>query len=245
VTVSPHARSNHAEAELGDLEGVVDGSMLETMSNALRHRGFVVVPDALPRPVTLGLRAELDRLQSGGFTRAGVGRDGDWQRLDRVRRDHIHWLDSDSTTTAWYFAWIESLRLGLNRSLFLGLFDYECHFAWYPLGGYYRTHLDAFRGEDNRKVSTVLYLNDGWKPSDGGELVIHEPVDDQRLDDTTIYTVARIVTPRFGTMVLFLSEEFPHEVLTAARARYSLAGWFRVNASGSGTVDPPVFALSS
>ena len=144
---------------------------------------------------------------------------------------------------AFTFIWV-ALIIAVGLTLFLGLFDYECHYAWYPAGGYYRTHLDAFRGEDNRKVSTVVYLNDDWKPSDGGELVIHQPVDDQRLDDTTMYAMARIVTPRFGTMVLFLSEEFPHEVRTAARARYSLAGWFRINTSGSGAVDPPVFTLS-
>lgn len=34
-----------------------------------------------------------------------------------------------------------------------------------------------------------------------------------------------------GTLVVFLSEEFEHEVLPAKRDRYSIAGWFRVNPS--------------
>jgi len=32
-------------------------------------------------------------------------------------------------------------------------------------------------------------------------------------------------------LVIFLSEEFPHEVLPANTHRYSIAGWFRVNNS--------------
>jgi SM-20-related protein len=48
------------------------------------------------------------------------------------------------------------------------------------------------------------------------------------------------VVPLMGTLVTFLSEEFPHEVLPAARDRYSIAGWFRVNTSATDKVDPPL-----
>jgi len=47
------------------------------------------------------------------------------------------------------------------------------------------------------------------------------------------------VVPLFGTIVVFLSEEFPHEVLPARRDRFSVAGWFRVNASINNKIDPP------
>jgi SM-20-related protein len=40
-------------------------------------------------------------------------------------------------------------------------------------------------------------------------------------------------------LVVFLSEEFPHEVLPTATDRYSIAGWFRVNTSSAERVDPP------
>ncbi|MBV1883381.1 MAG: 2OG-Fe(II) oxygenase [Pseudomonadales bacterium] len=36
-----------------------------------------------------------------------------------------------------------------------------------------------------------------------------------------------------GTLVLFLSETFPHEVLKSQRQRLSLTGWFRVNANNN------------
>ena len=47
------------------------------------------------------------------------------------------------------------------------------------------------------------------------------------------------VTPSFATLVCFLSERFPHEVLPAKRPRYSIAGWYRVNGSTTQRVDPP------
>lgn len=47
------------------------------------------------------------------------------------------------------------------------------------------------------------------------------------------------VAPLHSSIVIFLSEEFPHEVLPAASDRYSVAGWFRVNGSIDNRIDPP------
>ncbi len=69
-------------------------------------------------------------------------------------------------------------------------------------------------------LSIVTYLNDDWQDSDGGELIIYTEDGDN---------IAERVYPRAGTVVVFLSEVFAHEVLPATRDRYSIAGWFRVN----------------
>ncbi len=37
------------------------------------------------------------------------------------------------------------------------------------------------------------------------------------------------VIPHANTLVVFLSDKFPHEVLPTKRKRYSIAGWFRVD----------------
>ena len=76
----------------------------------------------------------------------------------------------------------------------------------------------------------VVYLNPNWGADDGGELVLYQNDAD---------TEGLKVTPLMGTVVLFLSEEFPHEVLPAQRDRYSIAGWYRVNGSTPDRVDPP------
>jgi len=172
-----------------------------------------------------GLR-EADRLE-----RAGIGRDLDFQ-LDRdVRRDFISWINRGSSPVqARLLDHLEQLRIALNRRLFLGLFEFEGHFAHYPPGGFYRRHRDSFRGAANRLVSLVIYLNEHWQAGDGGELVLY--TDDEQAELATI-------EPRAGTLALFLSEEVPHEVRPAGRDRLSIAGWFRLNSSVNGVIDPP------
>ena len=117
---------------------------------------------------------------------------------------------------------MEELRIGLNRLLFLGLFDYESHYAIYGAGAGYGKHSDVLNGQNNRILTTVLYLNEDWQARDGGELILFAPA-----GDTAIATVM----PTFGTMIIFLSDGAPHEVLTAHRTRRSIAGWFRGRAA--------------
>jgi SM-20-related protein len=115
---------------------------------------------------------------------------------------------------------MDEFRLAINQRLFLGLFDYESHYAIYPKGAFYKKHLDAFKGKSNRVLSTVFYLNKDWQAHNGGELLIYKPESEEVLET---------VQPNLGRLVIFLSEQFPHEVLPAQQQRYSIAGWFRVN----------------
>ncbi|MEO1954055.1 MAG: 2OG-Fe(II) oxygenase, partial [Campylobacterales bacterium] len=78
---------------------------------------------------------------------------------------------------------------------------------------------DAFKNSKNRVVTTVFYLNDDWKKENGGELIIYDKYDKYLTK----------VTPKLNTLVVFMSEEFPHEVLKSNKKRYSIAGWFRVD----------------
>ena len=69
---------------------------------------------------------------------------------------------------------LEQLRLELNREAFLGLFELELHYAWYPPGAGYARHVDQPRGGTQRQVSLVLYLNAEWQPLAGGALRIFD-----------------------------------------------------------------------
>lgn len=162
--------------------------------------------------------------------RAGIGREGDFRVRKDVRGDRIRWLSRSDPVQARFLAQMEALRLVLNRRLFLGLFEFEAHYAHYPAGAFYRRHVDSFRGAANRMVSLVAYLNDDWGEDDGGELVLYDAAGRTRL---------ATIAPQAGRVVLFLSEEIPHEVLPARRDRLSIAGWFRLNASVAGQIDPP------
>ncbi len=202
---------------------------LDNLADNLADKGFMVIPDLLPMGIAEALLLEVTEYNSQQFQQAGIGREQQQQQNQFVRTDEIRWLNGQSTAQQAFLATMEQLRLGLNRRLFMGLFDYECHFAHYGPGNFYKKHLDAFKGRTNRILSTVLYLNPGWTSEDGGELLMYE----KRRKEAFLK-----ITPLFGQMVVFLSERFPHEVLAAKRDRYSIAGWFRVNTSIGGAIDP-------
>lgn len=199
------------------------------IAREINQRGYLVLHDIFPVKHLGGLFIDIKDSDSKAFHSAGIGREQDIQVNNFIRRDRIRWLDQQHTPAMFYFEWMEQLRERLNRELFLGLFDYECHYAHYPKGAFYKKHLDSFRGSSNRKLTTILYLNPDWQSGDGGELVLYH-------EDGN--SVIETVSPTFGTMVIFLSEEFPHEVLPASRSRYSLTGWFRVNSTNSTSLDP-------
>ena len=207
----------------------IDLPLFDEIADGLTERGFVVLPLALPPAVSEALLLRVTALGDDAFRRAGVGRERDFQLNRFVRSDEIRWLTNADAAEAQYLAWMEQLRQAINRRLFMGLFDYEAHFARYLPGAFYKKHLDAFKGRSNRVLSTVFYLNSGWQEADGGQLLIYG-------DDDSIVSK---VTPLMGTLVVFLSDSVPHEVLAAQRTRYSIAGWFGVNGSINAQIDPP------
>lgn len=186
--------------------------------DALATQHHAVVRDALPAALWQGLRAEAENLLgAGAFAPAQVGRAQGRQRAGSIRGDRSCWLAGDMVAGGAYLRWMDGLRLRLNRELFLGLDEFEAHYAHYPAGAFYRRHVDRHRDSNARVVSAVFYLNAGWGERDGGELVLHGA------DDVHLLTLA----PRGGTLVLFMSADMPHEVLPAQRERWSIAGWFR------------------
>jgi SM-20-related protein len=211
-------------------QGPFDGDIFARIIHALHNRGYVILNDVFDIEQIQRLFIDIKDTDSRYFHMAGIGREQDHQLNRFVRRDRICWLDRSHQPVQFYLDWAEQLRQRLNREFFLGLFDYECHYAHYQKGAFYKKHLDAFKGNSNRRLSSILYLNPNWQAADGGELVLYAGDGE---------TVLETVLPSFGTMVLFLSEEFPHEVLPAKRSRYSLTGWYRVNTSNSLRPDPP------
>jgi len=154
----------------------------------------------------------------GRFHPAGIGHVA--ERHADVRGDDIHWVEQEAPL-AWDLQQQELARLkdAINATLYLGLHDFEGHYAAYPAGAGYARHVDRFRGDNRRVLSVVLYLNQGWDPEDGGELCLYGSQEAPE-------PVARI-SPEGGTLICFLSEHVPHEVLPTRRMRWSLSGWFR------------------
>lgn len=184
---------------------------------ALATQAWVVIPEFLKAEQVLQLRTQaLSQYAAGRFKPAAVGQGSRQAVHADIRRDAVLWLEDHETGVASEFLnWLADLRLALNQALFLGLVETELHFAVYPSGGFYRKHIDNFRGGSARLVTVILYLNADWQPQDGGQLRLY--LEDQSLD----------IAPVAGTLVLFLSERFEHEVLPTEQERLSLTGWLR------------------
>ncbi|CAK2337737.1 SM-20-related protein [Vibrio crassostreae] len=154
------------------------------------------------------------------WKKARIGRNDEVTRESTIRSDKIQWVRRDMGEPASLFLdKMEQIRLEANQAFFLGLFEYEAHFAKYEKGDFYQKHLDCFKGNENRRLTTVFYMNDEWTEEDAGELVVYD------LKDNHIATIP----PKSGRLFVFLSEQFPHEVLPTNTERFSIAGWFRIN----------------
>ena len=186
-----------------------------TIADALAGPGWIVIPNFLSAAQLQHLQ-QLASQRRDAFVAAGVGREAAHQVRQDIRGDAVLWIENDDAEMAAANQRMSDLQHSLNRELFLGLAELEWHFARYPVGSFYQRHLDQHRNQDTRVVTVVQYLNDNWTETDGGQLRIYLE-NDQHFD----------VTPHGGTLVVFLSHRFEHEVLPAQRERLSLTGWYR------------------
>jgi SM-20-related protein len=187
----------------------------------LADKGWCVVDDFVSAEWAAELLEE-QRQQSrhGDFRGAGIGRDPAFLLDTQTRGDQILWLDRGNALPAQqrYLTLLEELRQAVNRELFLGLYRLDMHAATYPPGGFYRRHLDAFRHDNLRVLSVVMYLNRCWQSGDGGALRLYL---DAHPDGPFVD-----VLPESGRLVTFLSDRFQHEVRETHRLRSSITGWF-------------------
>lgn len=82
-------------------------------------------------------------------------------------------------------------------------------------GGCFPMHTDSARGIDQRQVSAIVYLNQAWEPSHGGQLQLFpfpwEPL---------------LIEPLMDRLVLMSSPHMVHRVLPSFKDRYCFTIWF-------------------
>lgn len=188
---------------------------------ALATRGHAWFPEVLPAAAWQSLHAEAEALHgAAGFAPARIGRERGLARETAVRGDELCWLQPEMPAGGRYLDWMDGLRQVLNRELFLGLAEFEAQYAHYPVGAFYKTHVDRHRDSNARVISAVFYLNPDWPAGAGGEIVMYDAA------GAELFRQA----PAGGSLLLFRSEDMPHQVLPATRERWSIAGWFRTRA---------------
>lgn len=223
--------------ELPPKDAAVVSQNAELVVEQLSNRGWAVVPKLLDELETRELRKALQELWTKHERNDLHFEKGDLEEGYDVdqRSDYVLWLDDiPEESSAASSAGLQSclLRqhslLGVVSNAFgCRIEDLNGHFALYPAGGRFVFHVDEFppghesrvSGEPHRRVSLVTYLNEAdWQTSDGGCLRMFHYDKDGREGSTDIL-------PLGGTCVVFWSEVCFHEVLPAARTRYSLTTW--------------------
>jgi SM-20-related protein len=189
----------------------------------LSDSGLCICPGFLSKKEVHIFRSQLNAVRAREkFHRAGIGQGTAREVHDLVRRDEIFWIERSAPDTFAEELWakLDELQNAFNTSpLYLGIKDFEGHYARYAQGGYYRRHLDRLRKNNTRVVSLIIYLNENWSTRDGGCLRLYNDSQDK----------AKFieVDPVGGTMVCFMSEDLEHEVSTCNSTRLSISGWFR------------------
>ena len=148
---------------------------------------------------------------------AGTGNADKLIHNTAIRNDVIYWLDKKNNNAHEnaFFVQIEAFIEYLNISCYAGITGYEFHYSLYETGSFYRKHLDQFQDNSSRQFSMISYLNANWQENDGGELLIHQLDNDQK------------ISPTQGKTVFFKSNELVHEVLVTNERRMSVTGWLK------------------
>jgi SM-20-related protein len=191
---------------------------LTRLCDNLSTHGWSQHEHFLPPELMRSLAAECKQLHEQDILKlARVGSGNTPTLQTQIRGDKIAWLQTgQSTACDTYLLMMEQVRVLINENLYLGLEEYETHFAFYTPGASYQQHRDRFNDNDARTISVVIYLNENWETEQGGALRLHP----QGL-------ATQDIAPMASRMVVFLSAEMLHEVLPATRDRMSLTGWFR------------------
>jgi SM-20-related protein len=191
-------------------------SLWEKQMDLLAQQDYTVIDDFLEiSDLEQVLSFFKEKVTDDKLAKAAIGVTGKEKIIEEIRGDYTFWLDKarDSPSLK-LFDTLDEMKSLINRMFFLSLSDYEFHLALYPIGSFYKKHLDQFQGRNNRMISMVLYLNENWTTGDGGELKIY-PINE---DPITI-------DPLLNRCVLFRSDTLYHEVLTAQCDRKSVTGW--------------------
>jgi Rps23 Pro-64 3,4-dihydroxylase Tpa1-like proline 4-hydroxylase len=159
----------------------------------------------------------LHLLQDGLLVAAGTGNDEKLSHDTKVRSDTIYWLDKKHNNiheTA-FLEQMDAFIVYLNTECYAGITSSEFHYSLYETGSFYVKHLDQFQDNSSRAFSMISYLNADWQEADGGELLLHQIGNIQK------------IAPTQGKTVFFKSDELVHEVLVTNVRRMSIAGWLK------------------
>eukprot|EP00811_Abedinium_folium_P036867 NODE_9536_length_1417_cov_3.268992.p1 GENE.NODE_9536_length_1417_cov_3.268992~~NODE_9536_length_1417_cov_3.268992.p1 ORF type:complete len:431 (+),score=121.58 NODE_9536_length_1417_cov_3.268992:49-1341(+) len=211
---------------------------LTLLAKQLHDATWLLVEDFLTPEVAATLEASVASRPEGvpptdgnidGWIKGGTASSHGWREHRRGDIDRFSASDEQMPGTSAFFEAGGALLLGLRQNgnpeveEWLRHVDFhnDAMFAVYPGGASrYVKHIDnAQWPTDGRRVTMILYLNREWEPAHGGCLRLYEP------GIANMQTKADI-EPLHNRLVVFWSEEMPHEVLPCHAARAAVSMWF-------------------
>lgn len=190
----------------------------DCLINSYIENKIGIAEDFLSARLSAHLKNNLQLLYAGQQLKlAGTGQDASHEPDKLFRSDIIYWLDRihNDPFENQFFDQMDTFIQHLNETCFTGITSYEFHYTLYETGTFYKKHLDQFKHNDSRQYSIIMYLNDNWKLTDGGELCIYGEAGIQH------------ISPNSGKIVFFKSSELQHEVLLTHKPRMSITGWLK------------------
>lgn len=247
-----HTRLNHLNLSASTIPRITTDSL-----NDLNTKGYVILDNFIPTELALELKADVANLRSlGKFKVAKIGQDSTNTLNTDIRVAETCFLgpnklqEMPNNARQKLYDILDGVRSDLSGNSLLDETDSngqlkkaapsldaslsELLYAYYPLGGFYRRHVDSVQNSASvlRAYSLLLYLNDEWKESDGGCLRIHLDSGGDFLPPNEAPNFID-VEPKASTLVLFKSDKIPHEVLNTTAERNAVVGWFNRPLSSS------------
>jgi len=208
--------------------------------NQLDKNGYIVIPHFISDEFTNAVRNDISQLRfKDHFKVARIGQSSTNTLNTEIRVAETCFIDNTRTDRDSILPpskarqdlcqTLENLRQDLASTLGNPLDSTltELLYAYYPSGGFYRRHRDAIPGSAStlRTYSLLLYLNQDWEPSHGGNLRLHMDSGGDFLPQDAEPNFLD-VEPKAGTLVLFKSDMIPHEVLDTTKERMAVVGWY-------------------
>uniref|UniRef100_UPI00404B6408 2OG-Fe(II) oxygenase n=1 Tax=Gelidibacter sp. TaxID=2018083 RepID=UPI00404B6408 len=203
----------------------VENPLYERIIADIASQKYSIIEDFFSKEEVRLLRNSLlQKHDEDAFKKAAIGNRLNETIEKAIRGDVILWIDESTSNEAeqLFFNKMNDLIRYLNTTCFMGILHKEFHYALYPIGTFYKRHIDTFQNDDRRKLSFVCYLNeDGWLPENGGELTLYlNNSDTSEMTEKSIY-------PLPGRVVIFESQIIEHEVKPVNKERLSITGWLK------------------
>jgi SM-20-related protein len=190
----------------------------EKIISEIAEKNFSVIDGFFDEDILEGLQIELlKKVKDQNLKAAGIGNKIHNSKNVTIRSDKIEWINnlSEHEAEKQFLKQVGNFCSYMNRTCYVGITNFEFHYAFFEKGTFYRKHLDRFKNDDKRKFSMITYLNKNWKDEYGGVLKLYFPKKEIE------------ITPQWGRTVIFKSDLIEHEVLENTKERLSITGWLK------------------